>query len=301
MLPTPCDAGPAWQNLGIPDTGSTGQYGQSSSKRYGRNGIVVFKADNVSIENLTACNFLSGSGDAGNEIWWNGGDGTAKIGLHGYSGGYLTATTTYFGGESTAAAYGIFSSNSSGPASWNQLYADNFNDSGMYVGACLQACDVTIDNAWMEYNALGYSGTNSGGSVVIENSQFDNNEDGVDTNTQIDGDPPAPQNGDCPNGATSPITHTHSCWVFINNYVHNNNYAEFPGCGKCGGRALRDGHDRVRRPQCDGHGQPVRRQRGMGDPVRPVSRQREAVGRPDVRRDWRSRELCARVHLRPRG
>jgi hypothetical protein len=229
--PEPCDPDPAWQNFGIPAAGSTGQYGQSSSKRYGRNGIVVFKADGVSIENLTACNFLSGSGDAGNEIWWNGGDGTAKIGLHGYAGSYLTATTTYFGGESTAAAYGIFSSNSSGPASWNQLYADNFNDSGMYVGACQQACDVTIDNAWMEYNALGYSGTNSGGSVVIENSQFDNNQDGVDTNTQIDGDPPAPQNGDCPNGATSPITHTHSCWVFMNNYVHNNNYANSPAAG----------------------------------------------------------------------
>ncbi len=33
----------------------------------------------------------------------------------------------------------------------------------MYVGACLQQCDITIDHAWMEYNALGYSGTNSGG------------------------------------------------------------------------------------------------------------------------------------------
>ena len=65
------------------------------------------------------------------------------------------------------------------------------NDSGMYVGACHQVCDVTIDHAWMENNALGYSGTNSGGAVVIENSQFDDNEDGVDTNTQIAGDPPA--------------------------------------------------------------------------------------------------------------
>jgi hypothetical protein len=229
--PEQCDPDPAWQNFGIPVTGSTGQYGQSSSKRYGRNGIVVFKADDVSIENLTACNFLSGSGDAGNEIWWDGGDGTGKIGLHGYTGSYLTATTTYFGGESSAGAYGIFSSNAAGPGSWNQLYADNFNDSGMYVGACQQACDVTIDNAWMEYNALGYSGTNSGGTVVIENSQFDNNEDGVDTNTQIDGDPPAPQNGDCPNGATSPITHTHSCWVFIHNYVHNNNNPNSPAAG----------------------------------------------------------------------
>ena len=197
----------------------------------GRNGIVVFKANDVSVENLTACNFLSGNGDAGNEIWWNGGDGSGKIGLNKYWGSYLTATTTYYGGEATAAAYGIFSSNSAGPAGWNQIYANNFNDSGMYVGACQQVCDVTIDNAWMEYNALGYSGTNSGGAVVIENSQFDNNEDGADTNTQIDGDPPAPQNGACPDGGISPITHTHSCWVFMHNYVHNNNNPNSPAAG----------------------------------------------------------------------
>jgi hypothetical protein len=219
--PESCDPDPEWQNLGI----------TSGGKHYGRNGIVAFKANGVSVENLTACNFLSGNGDAGNEIWWDGGDGSGKIGIHQYWGSYLTATTSYYGGESTAAAYGIFSSNSAGPASWNQIYANNFNDSGMYVGACQQACNVTIDNAWMEYNALGYSGTNSGGAVVIENSQFDNNEDGADTNTQIDGDPPAPQDGDCPNGQTSPITHTRSCWVFMHNFVHDNNNPNSPAAG----------------------------------------------------------------------
>ena len=35
----------------------------------------------MSIENLTVCNFLTGRGDAGNEIWWNGGDGSGEIGL----------------------------------------------------------------------------------------------------------------------------------------------------------------------------------------------------------------------------
>jgi hypothetical protein len=232
--PEPCDPDATWQNYGISASGSAPYGGTSTTSAdnpYGRNGIVVFKASGVSIENLTVCNFLSGSGDAGNEIWWNGGDGSGVIGLHGYTGSYLTATSSYYGGEKTAAGYGIFSSNSAGPSSWNQLYANNFNDSGMYVGACHQLCDVTIDHAWMEYNALGYSGTNSGGAVVIENSQFDNNEDGADTNTQIDGDPPAPQNGDCPDNGISPITHTHSCWVFINNYVHNNNNPDSPAAG----------------------------------------------------------------------
>ena len=47
----------------------------------GRNGVEVFEADGVSVENLTACNFLNGGGEGGNEIWWNGGDGTGTQNL----------------------------------------------------------------------------------------------------------------------------------------------------------------------------------------------------------------------------
>ncbi len=219
--PTPCSSDPQDQNFG-PVVGGKAQ---------GRNGIVVWKADHVSIENLTACNFLGGAGDSGNEIWWNGGDGSGKIGLTGYTGTYLTGTSSFFADEKSAAQYAIFSSNAQGPAGWNQIYGSNMNDSGMYVGACFQLCAVTIDHAWMENNALGYSGTNSGGAIVIENSQLDNNQDGIDTDTQIAGDPPPPQNGACPNGGTSPITHTHSCWVFIHNNVHDNNNGNTPEAG----------------------------------------------------------------------
>ncbi len=219
--PEPCNNSPEFQNFGP----------VSDGKAQGRNGIVVWKADDVSIQNLTACNFLGGAGDSGNEIWWNGGDGSGKIGLAGYEGSYLTGTSTYFSGESTAAQYGIFSSNAQGPARWDEIYGSNMNDSGMYVGACKQLCDVTIDHAWMENNALGYSGTNSGGAIVIENSEFDHNEDGLDTNTQIAGDPPPPQNGACPKGGISPVTHTHSCWVFVHNDVHDNNNPDVPEAG----------------------------------------------------------------------
>ncbi len=211
-----CSSAPGDQNFG--------------ANAAGRNGIVVFKANGVTVENLTACNFLAGTGSSGNQIWWNGGAESGKIGLHGFQGNYLTATSTYYGGESTASTYGIFASNTS-VGSWDQVYASNMNDSGMYVGACKQVCDMLINHAWMEYSALGYSGTNSGGPFVIENSQFDNNKDGLDTNTQIDGDPPAPQNGSCPHGGISPITHTNSCWVFIHNYSHDNNNPNVPAAG----------------------------------------------------------------------
>ncbi len=217
-----CSSDPSAQQYGAKD---------ESGKVAGRNGIVVWKADGVSIENLTACNFLAGADDSGNEIWWNGGADTAKIGMHGYTGRYLTATSTYFGGEKTAAQYGIFSSDAAGPALLEQSYASNFNDSGLYVGACQQVCDVTINHVWMQYSVLGYSGTNSGGAVVVENSEFDHNQDGFDTNTQIGADPPAPQNGACPGNGISPITHTHSCWVFMHNNVHDNNNPNAPKSG----------------------------------------------------------------------
>jgi hypothetical protein len=195
----------------------------------GSNGIMVWKAGDVWVQNLTACNFLGGAGTAGNEVWWNGGDGSGQIGGWNFLGSYLNATSTYFADEKSAAQYGIFSSNWSG-GTWNKTYASNFNDSGYYIGACQQVCNQTVIGAWSEYNALGYSGSNSGGYLVVRNSQFDNNEDGFDTNSQ-NGDNPPPQDGSCPGNGTSQITHTHSCWVFMNNYVHDNNNPNVPASG----------------------------------------------------------------------
>ncbi len=199
----------------------------------GLNGIMVWKADNVWVQNLTTCNFQGGSGATGNGIWWNGGDGSATIGGWGYDGSYLNATTTFFKDESSAATYGIFTSNWDG-GTWNHDYASNFNDSGFYIGACQQQCNQTVNDIWAEFNALGYSGSNSGGQLVVKNSQFDQNETGFSTNSQ-NGDNPPPQEGACPNNGVSPITHTHSCWVFMDNYVHDNNNPNVPTAGLAGG------------------------------------------------------------------
>ncbi len=224
---TACDPSPALQNFGSLD---------ANGSPIGRNGIVAYQADDVFIENLTVCNFLGGSASSGYEVWWDGGEGSGKIGLTGYWGSYLNATSTFYkapvkGATDTNATYGIFANSAAGPAEWDHVYASNMNDSGAYVGACQQQCDVTIDHSWFEYNALGYSGTNSGGTVVIQNSEFDHNQDGLDTNTAVNGDPPPPQDGRCPNGMTSSITKTTSCWVFQNNNVHDNNNADVPAAG----------------------------------------------------------------------
>jgi hypothetical protein len=225
------------QNFGLGGSASSSEspYAvKATAGASGLNGLMVFKAANVSIENLTACNFLGGSREAGNEIWWNGGAGSGKVGGHGFTGRYLTATSTYLknqsaSGEFSAAQYGVFSSNWSG-GTWDQIYASNFNDSGFYIGACRQICDQTVNHAWAQFNALGYSGSNSGGRMLIENSQFDHNEDGFDTNSQ-NGDDPAPQNGACPPGVSPPVRGAHSCWVFIHNNVHDNNNPNVPAAG----------------------------------------------------------------------
>jgi hypothetical protein len=219
----PCSTRQADQNFGP----------KGPNGRLGLNGIMIWKANDVWVQNLTACNFLGGTGDAGNEIWWNGGANSGRVGGWGYGGSYLNATSTFYNGEATAATYGIFSSNWSG-GTWDQTYASNFNDSGYYIGACQQVCDQTVNHAWSQYNALGYSGSNSGGQLVVENSQFDHNQDGFDTNSQ-NGDNPPPQDGACPNNGISPITHTHSCWVFMHNYVHDNNDPNVPTAGTAGG------------------------------------------------------------------
>ena len=56
-----------------------------------------------------------------------------------FRGTYLNATSTYFKDTSTAAGYGIFSSNSRGPGLWDQTYASNFDDSDYYIGACARS------------------------------------------------------------------------------------------------------------------------------------------------------------------
>ncbi|MGA9857436.1 MAG: hypothetical protein WBQ18_06200 [Solirubrobacteraceae bacterium] len=229
-----CSAKTSAQNFGLTRPHAVGKYAITAAVPSGENGLMVFKAANVSIENLTACNFLGGASDAGNAIWWNGGANTGKVGGHGFYGSYLTTTSTYLknqgpSGETSAAAYGIFSSNWSG-GTWDQIYASNFNDSGFYIGACQQICNQTLNHGWAQYNVLGYSGTNSGGRLLVENSQFDNNQDGFDTNSQ-NADEPAPQNGACPAGVKPPVAGAHSCWVFYHNYVHDNNNPNVPAAG----------------------------------------------------------------------
>jgi hypothetical protein len=192
----------------------------------GRNGLIVFKVSGVSVENFTACNFLAGDLTPGDEIWFDGGgsSGTQQIGS--WRGAFLSATSTYNGGPNQSAQYGIYASNTYGPGLFTQVYANNMADAAFYIGACPD-CNTILDHAHGQNSAQGYSGTNSGGHLIIQNSEFDNNHTGFSTNSQNNDDQPSPQSGRCPGNGTGP-TGTRSCWLFTHNSVHDNNNANVP-------------------------------------------------------------------------
>jgi hypothetical protein len=200
----------------------------------GRNGIEILKTDGVSVENLMVCNFLSdNSGNNGNEVWFNGGDGSGTIGLGAFRGTYLTASSTYYKDNTSAQAqYGLFASNVSGPGLFDQTYASNMGDASYYIGAC-RDCNVVITHAHAQNSALGYSGTNSGGHLLIENSEWDHNKAGIVPNSLNNSDWPSPQNGACPAGQAGP-TGTASCTVIRENSVHDNNNPNVPQFGIAG-------------------------------------------------------------------
>ena len=235
----------------------------------------------MSVENLTVCNFLSGNGNAGNEVWWDGAPSeSGPLGITGLSGSYLTATSTYYdpSDTGTAAGYGIFSSASAGPAVWNQIYGSNFNDSGMYVGACRQQCDAWIHNAWMEYDPLGYSGTNSGGTLVVSDSQFDNNQDGFDTNTQVASDPPPRRSAPvrATGSAVSPTPPRAGC-----SRTTSSTTTTTPTCPDRLRRRRTGGHrdDHLGGPRRHHHEQHLRPQRRLGGALRPLPGHRHPAAR----------------------
>jgi hypothetical protein len=210
-----CSSDPALQNFGPS----------------GRNGIEVLKTSGVSVEDLTVCNFLSdNSGDNGNQVWFDGGDGSGTIGLGSFLGTYLTASSSYYKDDTFAQAlYGLFASNVSGPGLFDQSYASNMGDSSFYVGACPD-CHVVLTHVHAQNSPLGFSGTNAGGHLLIENSEWDQNKIGILPNSLNDDDWPSPQNGACPAGETGP-TGTASCTVIRNNDIHDNNNPNVPQFG----------------------------------------------------------------------
>jgi len=118
------------------------------------NGIAVL-ADGVAIENLTARNAVL------NGFYWTG--------VTGFRGSWLTA---YNNGD-----YGIYAFDAR-DGLLEHSYASGSPDSGFYIGECYP-CRVVIQDVIAEHNAIGYSGTNSGGELYVVSSIWRNNRAGL--------------------------------------------------------------------------------------------------------------------------
>ena len=122
------------------------------------NGIRVL-ADGVAVENMTAQNYTT------NGFFWTG--------VTGYRGSYLTA---YRNGD-----YGVYAFDAV-KGQLEHIYASGSPDAGIYIGQCYP-CDAVITDVISEYNGLGYSGTNSGGNLLIVNSTWRFNRAGIVPNS----------------------------------------------------------------------------------------------------------------------
>ena len=266
----------------------------------GNNGIEVYKASGVYLQNLTVCNFLNGSHGGGDALWFDGGGASGKQDIGAWWGEYLNATSTYWGGKSKPSMeYGIYASNTTGPGFFANDFANNSSDSAYYIGACPD-CNTTLDNVTAENSDLGYSGSNSGGRLVVKNSLFQNNEEGFATQSQNNDDAPPPQDGICPGGKenASPPTgaqRKNICWEFIDNRVLNNNNGRTP-THQQRPRPRRHRHVDRRRTQRPGDGQHVLGQRGLGHPARALSGRRM-----NRRRNRFPRKTTAKVASKPKA
>jgi len=105
--------------------------------------------------------------------------------MHGWYGQYLTAYDT--------GLHGNYASSPQTPwAASGSASTLGFTDAGLYIGAC-RDCRALVDHAVSERNGLGYSGTNSGGHLVIRNSIFRHNSQGITPNSLNNDDQPPPR------------------------------------------------------------------------------------------------------------
>jgi len=137
------------------------------------NGIIA-TTDGVVVENLTVRNYN------GNGVYWLSQNVDEPI--HGYRGSHITAHNI--------GVYAIYARNGE-YGRFEHCYTSGSDDAGYYIGES-QPAHAVITDCIAEYNAMGYSGTNAGGDLVIENSVWRNNMVGIVPNT-LDSQEGAPQ------------------------------------------------------------------------------------------------------------
>jgi plastocyanin len=120
---------------------------------------VMVTADGVAVENMTVRDVTS------NGFYWDG--------VTGFRGSHLTSINN--------GTYGIYAFNSSDGV-FEHSYASGSADGGYYIGQC-HDCRTILNEVTAEWNAFGFSGTNSSNSLYLVNSVWRNNGAGIVPNT----------------------------------------------------------------------------------------------------------------------
>ncbi|MDJ0770149.1 MAG: right-handed parallel beta-helix repeat-containing protein [Ilumatobacter sp.] len=149
------------------------------------NAIRILGADGVAVENLTTTNYTN------NGVFW--------IASTGYRASYIT---TYRTGD-----YGIYAFDSV-QGQIEHSHTIGSRDAGVYIGQCYP-CDAVITDVVSSHNGLGYSGTNSGGNLLIVNSVWHNNRVGI-----------------VPNSGSYELCYPERDTTIIGNLVYDNNQSD---------------------------------------------------------------------------
>lgn len=120
-------------------------------------------ADDVVVENLTARHYTQ------NAFYWTG--------VEGYRASYLTAyNNLLYGIYAHTSRYGRFA----------HCYASGHTDSGFYIGES-NPSNAIVTDVVAEHNAIGYSGTNTGGCLTLKDSVWRHNKAGIVPNSLVTG------------------------------------------------------------------------------------------------------------------
>jgi Right handed beta helix region/WD40-like Beta Propeller Repeat len=134
-----------------------------------RHTAIEVEADGVALENMTAHSYVE------NGFYWDG--------VEGYAGRYLTVWNV--------GLYAIYAIESRAGV-MEHSYVSGAADAAFYVGECYP-CDAVLRNLTAVLSAVGYSGTNAGGNLVVEDSLFDRNAVGILPNSYDVALEPPPQ------------------------------------------------------------------------------------------------------------
>jgi hypothetical protein len=125
-----------------------------------------------------------------------------------------------------AARTGVLISNAAGPGNVIDSFASNMADSGFHIAACPD-CNAAFDRDTADHNVIGFSASDAGGRLFLENSLFEHNGAGVNLASENNEDAPPPQDGACPPGVSGPEPIApRICTVIEHNTVAANNNAD---------------------------------------------------------------------------